>query len=342
MGSTILPASEEVAVLLARARGTVEPALRSAVDGLHPDLARVAGYHCGWITADGAPAEHDGGKRLRAALTLLSAAAAGAPEQTALPGAVTVELVHAFSLLHDDIIDSDHTRHGRPAAWTVFGVGAAVLTGDALLTLAVRTIADTADTALLTRLTEVMAALCHGQAQDTRFERCTQVSIEDYLAMVAGKTAALLELSATAGATLAGASPRLVADLGRLGHHLGVAFQMTDDILGIWGDPALTGKPTSDIARRKKTLPVLAALAAGTTASRRLADVLLGTSGDLDAGTIDTCTQLIDAAGGRARAESEIRRHHTQALRILDDLRLPQQADRAWRQLAAYLLTRVR
>src|SRR5919201_1883711 len=163
--------------VLARARELAGPALRAAVAGLHPEVARVAAYHFGWQDRDGHPTSGNGGKALRPALALLSAEAGRAHARVGLPGAVAVELVHNFSLLHDDLMDGDEERRHRPTAWKAFGPGAAILAGDALLALAERAVLDAGGAADGTgpqaarHLTRAIDWLIDGQAADLAFER---------------------------------------------------------------------------------------------------------------------------------------------------------------------------
>lgn len=199
------PTAEEI---LAHARSMVEPAHRKAVGDLPASVRIVAGYHIGWWEADGTP-RRTSGKALRPALTLGCAAAAGAADLTeAVPAAVAVELVHDFSLLHDDIMDADPTRRHRPAAWTQFGVPLAVLAGDALLTDAVRLAATGTRGALAARIVaDALRDLCRGQAADIAFEQRDDVALEECLAMAADKTGALLGAACHLGAVAAGADP---------------------------------------------------------------------------------------------------------------------------------------
>ena len=238
-------------------------------------------------------------------------------------------------------MDNDRTRRGRPAAWVVFGVGAALLTGDALFALAMQVVANSGASAVMSAVADALVGLSWGQAEDARFEQETTVSVPDYLAMIAAKTGAVMELSCTIGATLTDAPADLVKGLRRIGHHLGLGFQVVDDALGIWGDPAVTGKPAhSDLIRRKKTLPILAALASGTPEGGELA-TLLAADGDLDGVTIARCAALVDQAGGRARAHQQAKWHHCQALQALAVLRLPDQTDTSWRAVINYLTDRI-
>lgn len=174
------------------ARELVDPALRAAVDRLSPYMARVVGYHLGWLDAGGREVGGGSGKALRSALALLSAQAGGAPAQHGVPAGVAVECVHNFSLLHDDIMDGDRERRHRPTAWTVFGSSAAILAGDALLTLAEEVLLEHGSPGgywagrCLTTATQRLIA---GQAADLEFEQRDEVSLDESLTMASDKTA---------------------------------------------------------------------------------------------------------------------------------------------------------
>ena len=282
-GETVNPASpaidtESVTALLERGRTLATPVLRAAVDRLAPPMDTVAAYHFGWIDAAGRPTTGDGGKAVRPALALLSAEAAGAAPEVGIPGAVAVELVHNFSLLHDDLMDGDEQRRHRDTVWKVHGPAQAILVGDALFALANEILLElgTVDAGRATRrLTLATRKLIDGQAQDISYEHRERVTVEECLEMEGNKTGALLACAVSIGAVLGGADDRTADALEKYGYHLGLAFQAVDDLLGIWGDPDATGKQTwSDLRQRKKSLPVVAALAAGGQASERLAEIL--------------------------------------------------------------------
>lgn len=307
---------------LARARDLVQPALVAAVERLDPEMRPVAAYHLGWRDEHGAPTPAGGGKGVRPALAVLAAEASGAEAETAVPGAVAVELVHNFSLLHDDVMDGDRERRHRPTVWALYGVASAVLVGDALNTLALQVLqaadADPARRAAATaELTDATAAMIGGQAQDMAFESRSDVSADDCLAMVAGKTGALLAGAAVVGARLAGAPAAAVEALRRYGAELGVAFQAADDLLGIWGDPERTGKPRgNDLATRKKSLPVVHALAAGGPDAAELRRLLA--NGPLDEAAVARGTELVERTGARRATEQLARRRLDAACRALD------------------------
>ncbi|MGW7243348.1 polyprenyl synthetase family protein [Streptomyces sp. NPDC054804] len=318
---------------LVRCRELVRPALAAAVGRLHPWVGEMAGYAFGWCEVGGSPAAAPGGKGVRQALAVLGAEATGAPAERGVPAAVAVELVHAFSLLHDDIMDGDATRRRRPAVWQAYGTGPAVLAGDALFALAVETLAAApGGPGALRLLSAALADLVHGQADDLLFAArpWTGVSVREYRVMAERKTGALLGCAVALGAALGGAPEATVGALDLAGRHLGVAFQLVDDVLGIWGDPAVTGKPVhGDLRERKKTYPVLTAL--GSPAGPRLAR-LLDTPGQAGA-----AAALTEEAGGRKAALAEARRHTARAETLLSGLPL---ASAELRGLLDYLVRR--
>lgn len=323
-----------------RCRRLFEPAMREAVSALHPWGARMAAFALGWSDADGRPHNGDGGKGVRPTIAMLSAEAVGGTAESALPAAVAVELVHAFSLAHDDIIDHDERRRHREALWKAYGVGPALLTGDALLALAVGRLAARPEA--MTYLSAALLELVHGQSADMAFENRPwhgphEVTIAEYTEMAAGKTGGLLGAAAAAGVALGGA-PELGDRMWEAGRDLGVAFQIADDMLGIWGDPHVTGKPVhNDLRREKKTLPVLAALAGDGPAARELAAVL--SSGVAGEESARQAARLVEEAGGRAAARAMADRHLASALEVLDEC-LPDAAD--LRTLCTGLVNRTR
>jgi geranylgeranyl diphosphate synthase type I len=306
--------------VLAGPAAAVAPELRAALDELSPAMRTIAGYHLGFVDARGNPAAAGGGKSVRATLALLSARAAGGSDADGMPGAVAVELVHTFSLLHDDIMDGDEERHHRPAAWTVFGRARAILAGDAVLALAFRRLLG-ADSPRRTEevesLADATARLIDGQAADLDLEGRVDVTPQECTSMCAGKTGALLECASSIGAVLAGADAGTVGGLRAFGAHLGLAFQAVDDLLGIWGDPAVTGKPVyGDLVQRKSSLPVAIALSSGGEGAGRLRALL--ERPELAAAELEAAAGLIEACGGRAGAAAQAEEQLRLALAALD------------------------
>lgn len=223
-------------------------------------------YHMGW-TGEGAGPEATG-KRIRPLLVLLTTAAYGADWQSALPAAAAVELVHNFSLVHDDIQDNSPKRRGRDTVWRKWGAPMAINAGDALFVLSNQAIIDLKEkysAEVVLKAAEILHNTCldltRGQFLDMSYEERTDLSVEDYWPMIAGKTSALLSACCQIGALLGGANQEMQEAYRSFGHYLGLAFQVQDDILGIWGDEKLTGKSAaSDLVEGKNSLPVLAGL----------------------------------------------------------------------------------
>lgn len=297
--------------ILERARDLVDPAIAAALGGLCEELRAPAEYHF-----------KGRGKGIRPALAVLSAEAVGAPPNTGVPGAVAIELIHDFSLIHDDIIDDDAERRHRPTVWAKFGIGVGVVVGDALHALAFEALLSDPSPPRVKaakNLAEAVSAMIAGQSMDMAFEERSSVTLEECLAMEQGKTGALLSYASSVGATLAGADDAVVDGLAEYGAHLGVAFQAVDDLLGVWGDPERTGKPAgADLRERKKSLPVVIALNSATPAAEELADLYARPA--LDAGDVDAARALVEAGGGRSETVALARTHYGMAVSSLDSL----------------------
>ena len=335
--------------VLARSRHAVSPAMRAAVKRLTPDIHRLAAYHLGWTDREGRPVAGPAGKGIRPALALLSAEAVWADAEVGVPGGVAIELIHNFSLIHDDIIDGDVERHHRPTVWSVFGIGPAIIAGDALETLAHQTLLGApergAEASIV--LSEATAEMIAGQADDIAFERRRDVGVEECMAMCAAKTGALLGAAACLGAVLAGAPAVTVDALRDFGRHLGLAFQAVDDLLGIWGDPSRTGKPAgNDLRQRKKSMPVVSALAAGGEEAEELRALLLGGEHEpqplppLDEAAVDRAAWLVDACGGREWTTVRAKSHLDAALGALERARISAVPHRELADLAVYVVER--
>ena len=320
----------------------IELTLRDVLGSDHTedsDYARMMHYHMGWDDQNQAPATS--GKRTRPLLTLLCAAASGGDWQLALPLAAGVELIHNFSLIHDDIQDSSRMRHNRPTVWALWGQNQAINAGDALFTYAHLAVQKAAGLEAETRLEairlidETCIALTIGQHIDMGFETHHSVTIEDYMTMISGKTAALIAASADLGA-LASGTPKYVRRHYRdFGNALGIAFQIRDDVLGIWGDAATTGKSvTTDIESGKKTLPVIYAL--------QQSPELRQAYKTQDMGRVDAhfVKRILDETGARGYSEGEEHRHMEQALRHLNEAHPQGDAGAGLREMTVQLLGR--
>ncbi len=290
---------------LARARTAIDPVLRAAVNSLAEPLDLMAGYHFGWCDEHGAETTGTQGKALRPALTFAAAAACGGTVESARHAAAAVELLHNFSLVHDDVMDTDPMRHGRPTVWRIWGETNATLLGDALQALALGVLSDGVPDEVcgeaVIRLARATLTLCRGQYEDCAFETRATVTQDEYLNMAAGKTGALLGCACALGALCAGADHAVVSALHTFGCQLGLVFQLVDDAIDIWGDPAVTGKPAhSDLIHRKQSFPVVCALASGTGAGRELARMYQSRQ-PMTPARAARAADLVEAAGGRQR-----------------------------------------
>lgn len=301
-------------------------------------------YHMGWVDGDLQPVIVNSGKRIRPLLCLLTAEAAGGDWRQALPAAAAIELLHNFSLIHDDIEDASPTRRGRLTLWKIWGVPQAINSGDALFAmshlalnrLSARGAPAATVVEALRRFDETCVQLTQGQFADMDFENRTAVSVDEYLAMIEGKTAVLISLCTELGARIAGSNAAAVAHYHAFGRDLGLAFQVLDDILGIWGDETKTGKSAAtDIITKKKTLPVLYGLA-HSAALRELYD----SSAQPDEQFVQQVVELLDACGARAFAIEQATHYSSSALDHLQAANPGGDAGQALRQLAHMLLNR--
>ena len=297
----------------------------------------------GWENEHGQPVS-TGGKRIRPALCLFAATLFGQPAHIAMPGAVAVELIHNFSLVHDDVQDRDPQRHGRPTVWARMGEAQAINAGDFLITRAFAALANAPGApetrmAALVVLNEAMSRMIAGQWADVSFETRDDVSPEGYQEMVRGKTGALLGAPLEIGALLAGAPSEQAAKLGQWGETIGLAFQVRDDYLGIWGDPNITGKSaTGDIARKKKSLPIVHGLAsdAGDEIRETYARPML------DADDVRHVTAVLERVGADAASKRQAETLAREADALLDGFELPERAREELRGVGRYLIDRDR
>jgi len=227
------------------------------------ELKRMIAYHMGW--AEGVKKSSGHGKRIRPLLVVLCAGALDEDINRVLPGAVSLEFLHNFTLIHDDIEDNSSFRHGRPTLWTKWGIAQAINAGDALFSIAQMSMLSLRDTVnaeiaamVAEKLNRVCLHLTCGQSLDISFESDDEIALDTYLLMIRDKTARLLALAASLSALVTEKSESIQDSLSDFGESLGLAFQIQDDILGIWGDPEVTGKSSSsDILAHKKSLPIL-------------------------------------------------------------------------------------
>ncbi len=300
-------------------------------------------YHMGWVDETFQPLNLNTGKRIRPLACMLTCAAAGGDWRQALPAGSAIEILHNFSLVHDDIEDASPTRRGRPTVWALWGEPQAINCGDGMFTIAHLAMSRLLEYGVeppvvvraLRRFDETSLRLTEGQFMDMDFEKRESVEVDEYLQMITGKTAVLLSLSTELGALIAGASPAAVRQYATLGRNLGLAFQVIDDILGIWGDESKTGKSVAtDIVTKKKTLPVLYGLQQDEEL-RRLYEIA-----PADEQFVASVVTALDNVGARSFAEDRAAAYSREALTLLDAVQPQGEAAGALRQLAAMLLRR--
>jgi geranylgeranyl diphosphate synthase type I len=293
------------------------------VEGTDPSTAGVyemCRYHLG---LDGSGST---GKRMRPLLGLLAYASITGDHHGALPGAAAVELGHNFSLVHDDIEDHDRERRHRPTLWSKHGVPHAINAGDMLFSLSRVALHRLTDLGfsdrkvlrLMRLYDETCVALCEGQYLDMRASESTELmSVDAYFDMIGRKTAALIAASIEAGALLATDDEAVISRYRAFGWDLGIAFQLNDDLLGIWGLEATTGKEATDLARHKKTLPVLYAFEqAGLQDRARLAE--LYADDGLDDSQVREIIEILDRTGAREYTRAQARERRESALAELE------------------------
>jgi geranylgeranyl diphosphate synthase, type I len=331
----------------------IEDELRQVVqtaDGSLPGYYGMMRYHLGWVDEQFQSIDTSTGKRIRPLLCLLCCEAAGGRAMQALPAAAAVELIHNFSLVHDDIQDGSRFRRGRAAVWAIWGPAHAINVGDGLFVLARLALHRLGDRGVpfarwqsaALALDQACLALCEGQYTDMAFEDRLEVDLDQYLWMIRHKTARLLATSAQLGAIVASDNEDLAALYYRFGQQLGMAFQIQDDILGAWGEEAITGKSSAtDIRDKKKTLPVVYAL--NHPHEREAASqlhALYGQEGPLDETAVKQALDLLDRTGAREYAEHLANDYYHQALTSLDATRRENEAQAVLRELACSLLGR--
>ncbi len=299
----------------------IESALQNSVNafefGDSAGLQDMLRYHMGWLQNESEPSAR--GKRLRPLITLLSTGAFGQPPDKAMPGAAAIELLHNFTLIHDDIEDESPLRHGRPTLWKKWGIAQAINAGDALFAIAQLAMLSLVNTSgqyivldAIREFNRVCLQLTKGQFLDISAESASQVSTDTYLSMINGKTAALLGFASSLGALVSGQPAHVYAQMTEFGQSLGMAFQIQDDIIGIWGDPEVTGKSAaSDLLSKKKTLPVLFGL------SKCEAFQVLWAEEPTSDTDVKQMANLLEECGAKAYAEGEAKQYTEMAFSLL-------------------------
>ena len=325
----------------------IEQELKAVIGDSDTHYYQMMRYHQGWIDEHGTVQSGDTGKLLRPALCIIACRAVGGNYKNVLPAAAVLELVHNFSLIHDDIEDQSHFRRHRRTVWSLWGQAQAINVGDglyALSRLGLRRLKDNgypADKVLIAMqlLDHACLTLCEGQYLDMGFESKTDVGVEQYLEMIGKKTAALISCAIKTGSFLGCDDDAQCNSMEQFGWNLGMAFQVRDDILGIWGFEDKTGKSASDIYQKKKSLPVIHGLVSASKDDvATIKDIYeKPTIDDQDA---DTVTAILDRCGARDYCENLATDYLNKAIAILDSLSLDSAAKDDLRQIAQFLIRR--
>ncbi len=348
--ATVVTADTRLPGMFGRYRDSLTAELTSAMPESPPQLYGLLKYHMGWADSNGIPVAgaESQGKALRPTLCLFSCEALSGGWDTALPAAAAMEFVHNFSLIHDDIQDGDLERRHQPTVWSVWGVPQALVAGDAMFTLADATAHRLSSRGLPpSTVLEVSKLIMQGylemiegQCLDLSFEEDIQVRVDDYLGMIALKTGALIRCSMAAGACIGSGDPATVRAFSRSGARLGRAFQIRDDVLGIWGEEETTGKAVgADILRKKKSYPLAYALDNASFGAReRLANALQKT--ELLRSDVDEVLDILDEVGAQGAAQELVSNNAEQAVDELESVDLPSWARGEFRQLVDFLTSR--
>ncbi len=328
----------------------IDAALKAELEGLSLPLYETHSYYMGWTDTDGTPSSNSGGKRLRPTLSLLAAEAAGGEPESAMPVAVSLEYVHNFSLIHDDLEDQDRIRHHRPTVWAVWGEATAIVSGNAMLKIADRAMERLSESGVDPEvaleaqhsLTANYLRMMEGQYLDIQFESLASVTVDQYLDMIERKTGALIETAVFLGSLVGrpgGPDRQFSAGLRSVGYELGRIFQIRDDILGVWGGQE-TGKPVgADIQRKKKALPAVHALNMAAGASKeRITEIFA--KDELSGADVEDALQVMDDLQTQDYCQSLADNRWMRAQGVIKSLELAGDTARDLEDLGEFLLIR--
>lgn len=331
-----------------RYRSEIDAELRSVLAGRESPLYKMIRYHLGWVDEHGHSVQGSAGKCLRPTLLLLACEAVGGTWHKALPAATAVELVHNFSLIHDDIQDDDRERRHRPTVWSIWGKPQAINAGDSMHTLADVALLRLGDQGVAPEkqhrarriLSEACLRLVEGQYYDISYENRLDIAVDDYLEMIEMKTEALIACSLELGALLGSDDEAVIRGLFACGRGLGLAFQIRDDFLGIWGNQQKTGKPSgSDIRRKKKSLPIVYAMEKARGKSKR--ELLNIYRKDvIEVQDVDAVQGILDALKARSYTQEAAHNYLNRTLEEIRGLPLVPSAALELEELACFLVER--
>lgn len=334
--------------ILGQYQKQLEKALKSTLLGTSPSILRMLQYHMGWSDRFGNSVNNPSGKAIRPSLCLFTCYAVGGNSEKALNAAVALELIHNFSLIHDDIQDEDIERHHRPTVWFEWGKSKALLAGNVMRLLGEEAVLRSKPPkmavqdrlACISILTESYLEMIEGQYLDVSFELRQDVTPAEYLGMVNKKTGALMGASMHLGAMLGTTDMSKITSLRNVGQELGLAFQCRDDFLGIWGETSKTGKAVgSDIKRKKKSLPVVYALQnASGPKKQRLREIYGGK--DMDAHEINDVLEILNDLKAQTYTQSVANEKHASAITWIKNAQLHPAAEVALKEVSEFVTNR--
>ena len=331
-----------------RYQESIDSALRDRLSGANSFVYSMLRYAMGWSDAAGAPVSAPQGKALRPTLCLLTCEAVCGEFTRALPPAVSFELIHNFSLIHDDIQDRDEYRRHRPTLWKVWGEPQALTAGNVM-----RIVADTsieglrgdsvpvADMVTVNEaITEASLEMIEGQHLDVAFEGRTDIGMDGYLDMISRKTGALIRTPMHVGAIMGTDEPTIIESFRECGRSLGYVFQIRDDVLGIWSEEKTTGKPVgADVRRKKNSLPIVHAMSHADRVQKKALEHVYEKETVEDA-DVDTVLEIMDTLGTEAFANSLAAEHCERGLEWLKGIEFHPDARADIEELSTFLLIR--
>jgi geranylgeranyl diphosphate synthase type I len=331
---------------LLKYRTRIDAAMRQVIERQSSGLRQMMEYHLGWTDEKGESVESSTAKRVRPTLCILACEALGGDFQTCMPNAVAVELIHNFSLIHDDIQDGSPERHNRSTVWWLWGPAQAINAGDSMHTLAHLAIYDLREQGVppakieraLKLLDLTALELCEGQYLDIDFQDRLDISVEAYLHMASLKTGALIACALQLGALVATDDEATISAFGEAGRKFGIAFQIHDDLLDLWTAPGISQPmPPGDILSKKKTLPVIYSIEHGDVHQKRQLGTLY-MKRVLDPTDVPHVLGIMDELGAKQFAESQIVTLWNDALETLETATTAIGATRLLKEVAEFLI----
>ncbi len=329
-------------------RSDIEAELRTVIKLAPPSLGAVISYHFGWADTTGRERPGALGKLVRPTLCLLSCRAVGGDTRAAMPAAAALELIHNFSLIHDDIEDGSDERHHQLTVWKVWGEPQAINVGDAVMALTQLAVLRLEQTGVphekvvraVGLLAKACLELCEGQQLDIAYESRLDVGIDDYRDMILKKTAVLVATATCLGALVGSDDQALEMHLYSVGKELGLAYQIRDDILGIWGAEEATGKPVGgDIEKRKKSLPIIYALEEAASQDKEEL-IRLYQQPAIVGDDVGKVVAILGRTGAREFAQALAERHYDKAMTLLSNIGSEPAQYKELRELAEFLVRR--